>query len=396
MASITEKRVRTRQAAMRDMPPGTPREWLPDEKQPGLRLQITRTGEPTWYCVRRVSGSVKFIRLGTFTELSVPDARKAAAVAAGQLADGKPVTAASPVSRRKVGASGHATLADCLERCESTIWHPSRVRQPGRSRAMLERHCKSIMDAPANAIGYDDALDLFHRISLSAGPVMANRVRSVLSIIWQEAAKRGAVAGDVWKLVDRLPEKPAKRRLSVEEMAAYWPVVNNRQDAMADAVKLILLTGLRKGNVHGMRKEWIDGDTLKIPGAAMKMNAPHELPLTQQAIKIIRRRGKLSGDSPWLFPQAKDPSKHIFDLGPHHRKMQDEIGITPLVKFHDLRRTAASWLGDLGASEAIIREVLAHQSTPTTTSRYVRLAPAVVREWLEKLPVAYEAAGGGK
>lgn len=385
-------------AALRDeqyaKPAGAPRLKVRDHRLPGLHVVFTRTAEPTWYLTKRIGGTVKHIRLGTSSELSIDTAKAAAEAVIGDVAAGRPVTTAQPAQRRTVLATGSATLEDLLQHCERTIWSPSRVRQPERPRQEIERACYSIMDVPAIAVDYQQAVELLAQVAAVAGQTQSNRVRGKLQRVWNEGLKLGAVTANPWGLCERFPERARLRRVEPDEMATYLPaVLADQHEDMRDVVQLILLTGLRKGNVHGMERSWINGNVVSIPAGSMKMGRPHQLTLPRQAMPTVKRR-LAAGKSRWLFPMVSDPSKHIFDQGPYHRGVQERVGISPRLTFHDLRRTTASWLADLGVEERDIQQVLAHGSASTTTRRYTRLSMAVAAKHLQAVADAMWQAGG--
>lgn len=172
----------------------------------------------------------------------------------------------------------------------------------------------------------------------------------------------------------------------------------------ADAIELLLLTGSRKSEV--LMATWDefsldDGIWIK-PSAHTKQKREHRLPLSEDALGILRYRyaQRVSG---FVFP-GKDPEKPLHDLRNAWRRICIEAGLAkqvpqktkngeikldtdgnpllqllPTVRIHDLRHTYASVLASSGFSLPIIGALLGHTQTQTT-ARYAHLLDESLRE----------------
>ena len=101
-----------------------------------------------------------------------------------------------------------------------------------------------------------------------------------------------------------------------------------------------------------------------IPGERMKGHEPHEMPLSEPVLKILERR-KTHSKAPWVFPNiAKDETKK----GPMERsrpsracnRLSKDISI-PSFGPHDLRRTIATRMAEMGAESGVIERCLGHK-----------------------------------
>jgi integrase len=130
------------------------------------------------------------------------------------------------------------------------------------------------------------------------------------------------------------------------------------------ALKLALVTAQRIGEVTGIAAAELDlNDTAPIwiiPGERCKNGKPNRVPLSPLALKLIAEAHELASDSPWLFPSLGGDGS----IDPHaptralHRA-QLAIGIDNF-RVHDLRRTAASRMAEMGISPHTISLVLNH------------------------------------
>ena len=136
--------------------------------------------------------------------------------------------------------------------------------------------------------------------------------------------------------------------------------------ATALAMKLSLITAQRIGEVAGMAASELSlNDTAPIwviPGSRTKNGEPNPVPLSPSAVALISEARILAGESEWVFP---NPS-NMGPIDPHAptralSRARKAIGIADF-RVHDLRRTAATRMAELGVSPHTISLVLNHVS----------------------------------
>jgi integrase len=160
----------------------------------------------------------------------------------------------------------------------------------------------------------------------------------------------------------KAPQAPATRDrvLSAPEISAFWRASGEAGEPVSQLLKLLLLTGVRLNEARCMTRSELSGDgTWLIPAARTKNKKAHVLPLSAQAqalIKSVKRISSsdlvftLDGKSPIGFGSAR---KHSLDAAMRPAK--------PWV-VHDLRRTAATGMAEIGTAPHIIEAVLNHVS----------------------------------
>jgi integrase len=232
------------------------------------------------------------------------------------------------------------------------------------------------------SVSFSD-IDALHR-GLSETPYRANRIIALVSKMFAMAIKWEMRTDNPVKGIERNGEDKRKRYLKGDELARLTvALAEHRDQQAANIVRLLLLTGARKGEL--LAATWdqfnLEAGVWTKPGATTKQKTEHEIPLSAPARQLLTGLHKARDRSGYLFPGR---------LG-HRREIKDSwtsicraAGIEGL-RIHDLRHSYASALAGAGFSLPIIGALLGH-TQPSTTSRYAHLQD-------DPLRVATERAG---
>ncbi len=153
------------------------------------------------------------------------------------------------------------------------------------------------------------------------------------------------------------------RTLTPEEIRVFWDNLHKAFEpkTIQRILKLQLVTGQRVGEVCGMARAELDLDHKRIwtiPASRSKNKHAHELPLTPLAIELIREAIADAGDSPLVFRHWKTgaaiTSSHVTTAVSGAYR---QIGIAQFSS-HDLRRTCANSMAELGILDGVIGRVL--------------------------------------
>ena len=142
--------------------------------------------------------------------------------------------------------------------------------------------------------------------------------------------------------VKRNRRTPLTRFLSRDEIGRLHRVLDehaargSESRKQADIIRLLLLTGCRKGEIVRLRWSEVRGDVLEL--ADIK-TGPRRVPLNTQARGILGRQPQ--GGSEFVFPSPRDPSRPRQPDFPIWYRVRREAGIED-VRLHDLRHTRAS------------------------------------------------------
>jgi integrase len=153
-------------------------------------------------------------------------------------------------------------------------------------------------------------------------------------------------------------ETPRDRVLMDDELKAVWRATEKEGYPLGSILQLLILTGQRRGEVTGMQWPELDleAGTWSLPRERVKNDRRHEVPLSKQAVAIIKGVPRI-GDRYVFTVNGTSPSNN-FKAKPR----VDAIAGIESWTIHDLRRTAASGMAKLGVSLVVIEKVLNHVS----------------------------------
>lgn len=238
-------------------------------------------------------------------------------------------------------------------------------------------------------IGHAD-IEALHR-SLRETPYQANRVAALASKMFRMAIKKGWITTNPVAGLDRFPEERRERFLSQAEIGRLTAALAGyHNQSVANAIRLLLLTGSRKAEV--LTATWdqfdLDAGVWVKPSAHTKQKKRHRVPLSAPAKELLVEIAKTS-DGDYVFPgrRAGEPLKEIKTSWAAICKTAELEG----VRVHDLRHSYASILASAGLSLPIIGQLLGHTQV-STTARYSHLYDQPLREATERVAAAVENA----
>lgn len=209
-------------------------------------------------------------------------------------------------------------------------------------------------------------------------PVTANRVHALLVQMFNWAAGKDLIPASPMAGIERPggPETPRNRVLTEEEIRTFWTKLDTAEMAEPTkfALKLLLVTGQRRGELTFARWDYFDFDKqiwtipvelLKSAHTRRQKPEPHIVPLSLLAIDLLGKLKALTGDGAYVLParadRRKDRSYSERVLSRAVRENEDHFGI-PHFTPHDLRRTAASFMTKLGVPRLHVEKVLNHST----------------------------------
>jgi integrase len=183
-----------------------------------------------------------------------------------------------------------------------------------------------------------------------SAPILANRVHSVVSTFFKWCVENDLISISPAAGIRRPhKEKSRDRVLTDSELGQAWRSANG---FYGQIVRLLILTGQRRGEVSGMCWNELDLDqaTWTLPPERTKNGRRHEIPLSKQALAIIRG-----------LPRISEHYVFAVDGVRPYRGRQVRAGGTDWV-VHDLRRSVATGLQRLGVRLEVTEAVLNHVS----------------------------------
>jgi integrase len=338
-------------AAVDKMQPNT---VLWDQQVVGFGIR-RHAGERRHYLLRyRFQGRQTFRRIGTHGSPFTPDtARTEALRLLGQIVQGINPSAAQ---HAPVGATFGAEV-------DRYLAHRERDARPETLKHLvlhLRKHAGPLHSAGLAEIDRRRIAQLLAGIEANSGSVSRNRVRSSLSAFWSWLIAEGLCEANPVAGTSVAEEGPSRDRVLTDaELAEVWRKGN-------DAIKLLILTGCRRDEVGKLAWSEVDFDRamLVLPAQRTKNHQKHELPLSPMALAILRARAHAHIYNVSALTGKNDGLVFGRVSWSHYKEQLDKtLGDNVKAwRIHDIRRTCATGMAELGILPHHIEAVLNHIS----------------------------------
>lgn len=336
-----------------------------DTHQRGLVLRIR--ARKTWQCIYRANGKVRWYRIGDAGAIGLADARVMAAEIMLAVAKGGD-PAAERLAKRSSG-----TFAELASRYVEQ--HAKKHNKSWKQAEQLVRRYATERwgKLPAESISRTDVRGVLAKLK----PVMANQVLAAISAVFSWAVSEDQIETNPCTGIKRNQTQSRERILSDGEIPQFWEALDDVLDPVtASALKVILLSGQRPGEIANMRFEHIKDGFWEMPGAASdvwpgtKNKKAHRVALSAPVRALIDALA--DGTAPasgYVF--EVEPGRPVSRTDRGMRDVSGKLGIEPATP-HDLRRTCASMIASLGFGRQAIDRILNHsdRSVGATYDRY--------------------------
>jgi integrase len=377
-----------------------------DEKLPGFGLRLRAGGghlHGSWVAQYRAQGRTRRMKLGTVNKLSIDKARAAAKQVLARVELGEDPQGDKARSRLTVARTMKSLVDEYLEAKQP---HLRPVSYRSTKLYLTGPYFKSLHSTAITEVAQEDVAARLTAIARTNGSVTAARARSALSTFFVWCLEKGLLGRHGFNPVSGTgkPKDAAPReRVLIDvknpdadlaeafaELLTVWRAVAD--DDYGRIIRLLTLTGCRREEIGNLRWSEIDLEksTLTLPPERVKNGREHIVPLSALALAIIREIprtdrdfvfgawGKKGGFNAW-DPKKKELDKKIGDRVKEWRP-------------HDIRRTVATGLAELGIAPHIVEGVLNHQSGHKAgvagvynRSTYEREKRTALNRWSEHL-----------
>ena len=344
------------------LPDGKTEKFYWDDELKGFGFRLRREDKKgshlsrTWVAQYRAKGRGRRQTIGDSAKVSAEEARAAAKVIFGEVAKGKDPQGEK--QRQRLGAARTLrSIADDYLAMKADQLRPASYRMAklyltgGYFRPLHSSAITDIMRA--------DIAPCLNRIERDSGHVTAHMARSALSSLYSWALKEGIVEQNP-VVGTRDPGKADSRDrvLKDAELAAIWRACGD--DDYGRIIKLLICTGMRRDEVGGLRwSEITDEGKIELPAERVKNGYAHSLPLLGLAQEIIASIKQRAGRD-HLFGERSSGGHTGWDRS--KKDLDSRAKLATDWRVHDLRRSVATGMADIGVEPHIIEATLNHYS----------------------------------
>lgn len=350
----------------------------------GMYLEVMPSGSKYWRLKYRFGGKEKRLAFGVYPDTSLADARGRRDDARKLLANGSDPGAVKQGQKRQdkiSAANSFEAIAREFHALKSPIWSAHHATDWINT---LEREVfPKFGQRPIAEIEAPDLLDILRAIEArgtfeTRGRVL-QRARAVFAYAIASGRSRHNPAAEISGALAPRPKVQHFAALSEKELpeflrdlAAYQERAKSSPVVFA-ATRLLALTFVRTGEVRGA--EWcefdLDAGLWVIPAERMKAREPHTVPLSRQAVEVIRALHPLTGHLPALFPSRNGEGRVISENTV--LKVIERLGYKGRMTGHGFRSVASTYLNNLGTIRPdMIEAQLAHGDKDRVRAAYNR------------------------
>lgn len=364
--------------ALRNAKPGPKTQRLFDGA--GLYLEISPAGGKWWRLKYRIDGKEKRISLGVYPEVGLKDARERRDLARKQIAEGT-----DPSETRKTDkATRRAALLNTFEAVaaqwmshRASEWDADTLR---KVKASLVLHVfPGIGTRPVAAVKAAEVRELIKLIDASGARETAGRVFQRIRAVYRYAIEHELTDSDPTtslKPSEFMSKQRVKHRaaLAEKEVPGFFMALDEYggDPATRAALSLLVLTAVRPGELRGARWEEFDEERAlwRIPADRMKMKTEHTVPLSRQALELIKPLRAGLGAGALLFPSPFYPGKPISD-GTLNSALA-RLGYKGTATAHGFRTLFSTCANEAGWPADVIEKQLAHEDRNDVRAAYNR------------------------
>jgi integrase len=352
--------------AIENLKPSSARREVPDGEVRGMYTCIQPSGAKSFILRYRHAGRPRKLTIGSF-EMGLGEARKRAEAHRVEIAKGGDPAGARAADKTRQADTVEAVVAKFIAR------HVTPSNKPSTAKEFVRQLEKEIVGRWRGRrladIARRDVNAMLDEIVDRGSPIASNRVFSIFRKLCRWAAAREIIERSPCDGVQvRGTETPRDRVLDDRELRLIWAASDTLGFPFGAIVKLLTLTGQRRGEVAGMRWSEIDLDKRiwSLPGERVKNKRPHVVPLAPAAVDILKGLPRFETDL--LFP-TREGSGPVSGFSAVKSRLDRAVAeavehdqSTPLAQwgFHDLRRSTASGMARLGVDLVVIEKTLNH------------------------------------
>lgn len=374
----------------------------------GLHLLVNPNGSKLWRLRYRFGGKQTMLALGAFPEISLASARTKRDEAHKQIAEGIDPSVKKKLDKVAAAVAANNTFGAIAEE------YLQRLREKGCAEVTIEKNRWLLLDLarpltkrPITAITPAEILLILQKVEKSGRRDTARRLRGAIGSVFRFAvATLRANSDPTYALRGALLAPIVHHRAAITEETELGALMRNIDaydgwPTLKAALLLLPLTMTRPGDVRHMRRSEIifPKAMWRIPAERMKMRRPHDVPLSTQALAVLRDVWELS-DGDLVLPSIRSSKKPLSEnaFNSALRRMgyaKDEMTA------HGFRSSASTILNERGFDPDVIEAALAHQDEDEIRRAYNRATywkerVTLMQEWADLLDQFRRGSAGSR
>lgn len=323
---------------------------LSDEK--GLYLQVNPNGSKYWRLKYRFDGKEKKLSFGVYPELSLKDG-------------------IDPSEEKKLVKLTRMVDADNSFENVAREWHEKQKSRytPKHHKTVLVRLEKDVFpllgSRPIGHIKAPELLVTIQRIEKRGAVDLSHRMLQTAGQIFRYAIATGRAERDIsvdlrGSLTTR--KKVNHANLQENDLPEFLAKLENYHGELQTklAMQMLILTFVRTGELRGMKWKELNFDTAEwhIPAERMKMKEKHIVPLSTQAIELLKQIRTIHNNQEFVFPSRINPHKSTSENTLIYALYR--MGYHSKATAHGFRATASTILNEKNFRADVIEKQLAH------------------------------------
>ena len=380
----------------------------------GLFIEVQPSGAKIWRYRYRLNGRREKVTFGAYPDVPLGGqhgARERHRKARELVAAGKSPARAKQTEKAR-GGEDESTFAGFAPRFDAEVL--AQQRRADTSRRRLKRHLlPTLGNRRLEEIEVADLLAIVDTLKAKGRVQEARHVLILARSFFAHAIARQRItrnpARDIpMKLIGAAGSR--NRALTPAELVKFRAALGEAtflNHAHTAAIRLLLLTVCRKGELVAARWEHVDFDKAEwlVPASKQKSEIDHLVPLSRQAVELFRELRKLAGRSPYVLPSLEGrrdkpmaESSLNWALWQITRKRNGKAPILTIPHFtlHDLRRTGSTLLHEMGYAPHVIEKSLGHTVKGVAgvynKAAYIEERRPMLQQWADYL----DGLSGGK
>ncbi|MEA1072063.1 tyrosine-type recombinase/integrase [Sphingomonas sp. LY160] len=358
----------------------------------GLYLLVTASGSKLWRLKYRIDGKEKKLALGSYPEVGLKQARARRDAARQSAQAGRDPSNARREARIAGRIAAATTFAGIADEYIAKLEAEGKAAVTiGKTRWLLTKLSPALGTRPIADISPQELLAVLKRVEREGHRETARRLRSFSSRVFRYAVATARASVDpAQPLRGALISPVAKHHAAITDSIAFGKLLRSIDSYSGQPVTKLALRFTphvyqRPGEVR--KAEWrevdFDNALWTIPADRMKQRQPHRVPLSEQALAILREAAEISGGGRYIFPKLGSPLKPMCENAINGALRRMGYGPDEMTA-HGFRSTASSLLNESGKWSAdAIERALSHADGNQVRAAYHRGA-----HWPERVEMA--------